>query len=184
MASRIQHPDTWPFFKAGNMETSAEMAYFLRDTGIEPDHGRLWVVRHRAAAAFFARMGVQVSFSNRYAIHPHDIRYFSPRGDPWAGRIRSKYKEALRTKPLWVHSCAPFGAQSAFVRFSCTRRLAACAYKAAAELKEKDPSLEVRGTILIFVKDVHKAVNWQAEEFYEKMVAALEEEMRLLNNGY
>ena len=56
-------------------------------------------------------------------------------------------------------------------------------YRAAATLKEKDPALEVRGTVLIFNSDVHKAVNWDSREFYEMMVLALEEEMRLLKAG-
>ncbi|KAH8169763.1 hypothetical protein LIA77_10307 [Sarocladium implicatum] len=182
MAPRIQPPDVAYFFKNGILETTAENAYFLRDTGIEPDHGTLWFVRHRAAAALFRRMGVRVSFSDRYVLHPHHIRLFAPRGDPWMGHIRSRYRKMLEIKPLWVHACS-FGKQPAIVRFSCSRRLAACVYRAAATLKEKDPALEVRGTVLIFNSDVHKAVNWDSREFYEMMVLALEEEMRLLKAG-
>lgn len=177
MASRVMIPDISAFYsRDGTLTTTQENAEFFRETGIESDHGKLWNLTHPEASKF-RQLGIEVSFSNRYAINPYHLRSFAPRGDPWAAYRRSQYKALLQTKPLWVHSVAPYSSNHAAVRQTCTRRLAYCARRAAELLAGEDPPIQVRGTILIFVRDAIKAVNLPAQGFQDMMVMALRKEM-------
>lgn len=183
-ATRIVITDIAGFYsKDGRLTTTPENAQFLRETGIESDHGQLWDLTHPEARKLRKSTTIQVSFSDRYAIHPFHLRAFAPRGDPWAARTRSRYRTMLEREPLWVHSLTPFSASPAVVRHTCSRRLAFCTRRAAQQLAEEDPPVMVRGTVLIIVHDAIKAVNSDSKEFQDMMVEALRKEMRDLEDA-
>jgi hypothetical protein len=181
MATRIVIPDIARFYsRNGTLATTPENAQFFRETGIETDHGLLWNLTHRDADKF-RKMGIEVSFSNRYVVNPYHLRAFAPRGDSWAANRRQRYKSLLENEPLWVHSLVPWSPKPAAVRQTCSRRLAFCTRRAAELLAQEDPPVLVRGTVLISVRDAILAVNMPAQEFQDMMVKALRKEMQDLD---
>ncbi|KAL2210327.1 hypothetical protein CC79DRAFT_1319259 [Sarocladium strictum] len=183
-ATRVVIQDVNAFYsRDGRLTTTAENVQFLRETGIESDHGQLWDLTHPEASKIRKSTNIQVSFSDRYTIHPFHLRAFAPRGDPWAARMRDRYRTMLEREPLWVHSMTIFSASPAAVRFTCSRRLASCTRRAAQQLAEEDPPVMVRGTVMIVVRDPVKAVNSDSKAFQDMMVEALRKEMQDLGDA-
>jgi hypothetical protein len=183
-ATRIVIQDVSAFYsRDGRLTTTPENVQFLRETGIESDHGQLWDLTHPEASKIRKSFNIQVSFSDRYTIHPYHLRAFAPRGDPWAARTRDRYRTMLMREQLWVHSMTVFSASPAVVRFTCSRRLASCTRRAAQQLAEEDPPVMVRGTVMIVVRDPVKAVNSDSKAFQDMMVEALRKEMQDLGDA-
>lgn len=158
---RFVPEDVKRFVKAdGKLLTTRENKEFLLNYDIEPDNGRMTRFLagpdlHRIASDF----NVTFAFSPNHVVHPHDLRYFEPRGHPLAAMKRAEYARKTREQPLWVMVTSAGGA-SAVVRTLTQRRLAravhtaleAVGYQSAPGLS---PTKEIRGT---FWATVHNPI--------------------------
>jgi len=179
---RFVPEDVKRFVKAdGKLLTTRENKEFLLNYDIEPDNGRMTRFLagpdlHRIASDF----NVTFAFSPNHVVHPHDLRYFEPRGHPLAAMKRAEYARKTREQPLWVMVTSAGGA-SAVVRTLTQRRLAravhtaleAVGYQSAPGLS---PTKEIRGTFWATVHNPIKAATQSAERFGKIVAAALDKE--------
>lgn len=172
--------DVKRFVKAdGKLLTTRENKEFLLENDLEPDNGRMTRFAagpelHRLAADFNATF----AFSPRHILHPHDLRYFEPRGHPLAAMKRAEYARRTREQPLWIMVTSVGGA-SAVVRTLTRRRLARAIHAALEAMGYRSapgsgPGREIRGTIWVTVHDPVKAARQSAERFGKVVAAALD----------
>ncbi|UKZ60510.1 uncharacterized protein TrAtP1_001785 [Trichoderma atroviride] len=161
---------------SGTLCTTPETAAFFVKHNIEPDNG--------AARRFTAGPAIQnaakaynavVAFSPRHIVHPHDLRFFDPRGHPLAAARREKYLRKAREEPLWIMVTSA-GATSAVVRVLTQRRLKSAIYRCLEHLGFPNgvgEHKEIRGTVWITLYDPVKASKLPPEPFAEAVARAL-----------
>ncbi|KAK1252656.1 hypothetical protein MKX08_003843 [Trichoderma sp. CBMAI-0020] len=161
---------------SGSLCTTPETAAFFVKHNIEPDNG--------AARRFTAGPAIQnaakaynavVAFSPRHIIHPHDLRFFDPRGHPLAAARRQKYLRKTREEPLWIMVTSA-GAASAVVRVLTQRRLKSAIYRCLEHLGFPNgvgEHKEIRGTVWVTLYDPVKASKLPPEPFAEAVARAL-----------
>ncbi|PNY18160.1 Uncharacterized protein TCAP_07598 [Tolypocladium capitatum] len=163
----------------GRLMTTRENKEFLLAHDLEPDNGRMTRFTagpdlHRLAADFNATF----AFSPRHVVHPHDLRYFEPRGHPLAAMKRAEYARKTRQQPLWI-MVTSVGGPSAVVRTLTRRRLASAIHGALEAMGYRSapgsaPGKEIRGTIWVTIHDPVKAASQSAERFGTVVAAALD----------
>ncbi|KAM0458122.1 hypothetical protein ACHAO4_002848 [Trichoderma viride] len=161
---------------SGTLSTTPETAHFFHKHNIEPDNG--------AARRFTAGPAIQnaakaynavVAFSPRHIVHPHDLRFFDPRGHPLAAARRGKYLRKAHDEPLWIMVTSA-GAASAVVRVLTQRRLKSAIYRCLEHLGFPNgvgEHKEIRGTVWITLYDPVKASKLPPEPFAEAVARAL-----------
>ncbi|KAL6896318.1 hypothetical protein GGI43DRAFT_113200 [Trichoderma evansii] len=160
----------------GTLCTTPETADFFLKHNIEPDNG--------AARRFTAGPAIQnaakaynavTAFSPRHIIHPHDLRFFDPRGHPLAAARREKYLRKSRDEPLWIMVTSA-GAASTVVRVQTQRRLKSAIYRYLEDLGFPNgigEHKEIRGTVWVTLYDPVKASKLRPEPFAEAIARAL-----------
>ena len=84
------------------MTTPENVAFFL-EHDIEPDNGRMARFTPDAELVRIASdHGINFYFSDKHIVHPHDLRFFEPKGHPMAAMKRAKYARKKREQSLWV----------------------------------------------------------------------------------
>ncbi|POR38772.1 Uncharacterized protein TPAR_01022, partial [Tolypocladium paradoxum] len=163
----------------GKLLTTRENKEFLLEHDLEPDNGSMTRFTagpelHRLAADFNATF----AFSPRHILHPHDLRYFEPRGHPLAAMKRTEYARKTQEQPLWIMVTSVGGA-SAVVRTLTRRRLASAIHEALEALGYRSapgsgPVKEIHGTLWVTVHSPIKAASQSAERFGKVVAAALD----------
>ncbi|GFP53202.1 hypothetical protein TASIC1_0002038600 [Trichoderma asperellum] len=160
----------------GTLCTTPETASIFLQHNIEPDNG--------AARRFTAGPAIQnackayhavTAFSPRHIIHPHDLRFFDPRGHPLAAARREKYLRKSREEPLWIMVTSA-GAASTVVRVQTQRRLKSAIYRCLEDLGLPNgigEHKEIRGTVWVTLYDPVKASKLPPEPFAEAIARAL-----------
>ncbi|KAM0472399.1 hypothetical protein ACHAPX_008828 [Trichoderma viride] len=161
---------------SGTLHTTPETAHFFVKHNIEPDNG--------AARRFTTGPAIQnatkafnavVAYSPRHIVHPHDLRFFDPRGHPLAAARREKYLRKSREEPLWIMVTSA-GAASTVVRVMTQRRLKSAIYRCLEDLGFPNgvgEHKEIRGTVWITLYDPVKASKLPPEPFAEAIARAL-----------
>ncbi|KAJ6444107.1 3-isopropylmalate dehydrogenase [Purpureocillium lavendulum] len=175
---RFVPEDVKRFVKAdGKLLTTRENKEFLLNYDIEPDNGRM---TRFAAGPDLGKLAsdynVTFAFSPKHVVHPHDLRYFEPRGHPLAAMKRAEYARNTREKPLWIMVTSAGGA-SAVVRTLTQRRLARAIHKALEAMGYRSglsPTKEIRGTFWATIHNPIKAATHSAERFGKAVAAALD----------
>ncbi|RFU71945.1 hypothetical protein TARUN_10317 [Trichoderma arundinaceum] len=159
----------------GRLYTTPESRDFFVTNNIEPDNG--------AARRLTSGPGLQdaskaynatIAFSPRHIIHPHDLRFFDPRGHPLAAARRAKYLRKSREEPLWIMITSA-GAASV-VRTLTQRRLKSAIYRSLEGLGlvgGAGSQREIRGTLWITLHDPVKASKLPPGPFGEAVAKAL-----------
>ncbi|GAO18323.1 uncharacterized protein UV8b_04386 [Ustilaginoidea virens] len=181
-ASRFVTPD-------GRLLTTLENRDFFLEHGIEPDNGRMTRFAPTSELSrLCADLGTALAYSPRHVIHPHDLRYFEPRGHPLAVQKRSQYAAKARRQPLWIMTTSA-GAGAAVVRTLTQRRLTRSVYEALDALgyrsaggdgggganmaDEANKANKIRGTLWIAIHQPLKAASQPAERFGRVVAQAL-----------
>jgi hypothetical protein len=159
----------------GKLYTTRETRDFFVKHNLEPDNG--------AARRFTTGPAIQnmskayhatTAFSPRHIIHPHDLRFFDPRGHPLAAARRAKYLRKSLEEPLWIMITGA-GAASV-VRTLTQRRLKSAIYRSLEDLGFRNGiggQKEIRGTLWITLHDPVKASKLPPEPFGEVIAKAL-----------
>ncbi|KAL7917981.1 hypothetical protein ACQKWADRAFT_305431 [Trichoderma austrokoningii] len=168
-AKKFIHP-------SGTLSTTPETAAFFAKHHLEPDNG--------AARRFTTGPAIQnatkayhavVAYSPRHIIHPHDLRFFDPRGHPLAAARRAKYLRKARDEPLWIMVTSA-SSTATVVRVSTQRRLKGAIYRCLAGIGFPNgigETREIRGTVWITLYDPVKAAKLPPEPFAEAIARAL-----------
>ncbi|KAH6607410.1 hypothetical protein Trco_003723 [Trichoderma cornu-damae] len=159
----------------GRLYTTRETRDFFVRHGLEPDNGAARRLTtgpsiQNAAKAYHAT----IAFSPRHIIHPHDLRFFDPRGHPLAAARRAKYLRKSLQEPLWIMITSA-GAASV-VRILTQRRLKRAIYRGLQGLGFPNgvgSSKEIRGTLWITIHDPVKASMLPPEPFGAVVAKAL-----------
>ncbi|KAJ4865036.1 hypothetical protein T069G_01566 [Trichoderma breve] len=159
----------------GKLQTTPETMNFLIEHNLEPDNG--------AARRLTTGPGLQnvskayhatIAFSPRHIIHPHDLRFFDPRGHPLAAARRAKYLRKSQQEPLWIMITGA-GAASV-VRTLTQRRLKSAIYRSLEDLGFRNgvgAGKEIRGTLWITIHNPVAASKLAPEPFGEAVARAL-----------
>ncbi|KAL7818776.1 hypothetical protein V8C44DRAFT_319052 [Trichoderma aethiopicum] len=159
----------------GKLFTSHENRDFLTRYNLEPDNGaarRLTTgpAIQNASKAYNAT----IAFSPRHIIHPHDLRFFDPRGHPLAAARRAKYLRKTLEEPLWIMLTG--AGASSVVRTLTQRRLKCAIYRSLEDLGFPNgvgDGKEIRGTLWITIHDSVKASKLSPWPFGEAVARAL-----------
>ncbi|KAL7940424.1 hypothetical protein V8C42DRAFT_242569 [Trichoderma barbatum] len=159
----------------GRLQTTRETRDFFVTHNLEPDNG--------AARRLTTGPGLQnvskayhatIAFSPRHIIHPHDLRFFDPRGHPLAPARRAMYLRKSLQEPLWIMITGA-GAASV-VRTLTQRRLKASIYRSLENLGFQNgvaKGKEIRGTLWITIHNPVAASKLAPEPFGEAVARAL-----------
>ncbi|KAL7963215.1 hypothetical protein V8C34DRAFT_267524 [Trichoderma compactum] len=159
----------------GKLQTTRGTRDLFLEHNLEPDNG--------AARRLTTGPGLQnvskayhatIAFSPRHIIHPHDLRFFDPRGHPLAAARRAKYLRKSQQEPLWIMITAA-GAASV-VRTLTQRRLKSAIYRSLENLGFQNGvgvQKEIRGTLWITIHDPVVASKLAPEPFGEAVARAL-----------
>ncbi|KAL7822859.1 hypothetical protein V8C26DRAFT_436974 [Trichoderma gracile] len=159
----------------GRLLTNRENRDFLTAHNLEPDNGaarRLTTgpALQNASKAYNAT----IAFSPRHIIHPHDLRFFDPRGHPLAAARRAKYLRKTLEEPLWIMMTG--AGASSVVRTLTQRRLKCAIYRCLEDLGFRNgvgDGKEIRGTLWITIHDPVKASKLSPWPFGEAVARAL-----------
>lgn len=176
-ARRFVQPGT------GTLLTTRENADFFRAHDIEPDNGRMQRLAPDppGLAALAAEYRVVLAFSRLHVVHPHDVRYFDPRGHPLAAMKRLQYARKKADEPLWILFTVRGVGTAAVVRGLTRRRLVGALHGALARLGYARapglaPDREIRGTLWISMLDPIATAARPADRFGRELAAALDRE--------
>ncbi|PTB70563.1 hypothetical protein BBK36DRAFT_1165087 [Trichoderma citrinoviride] len=159
----------------GRLLTNRENRDFFATYNLEPDNGaarRLTTgpALQNASKAYNAT----IAFSPRHLIHPHDLRFFDPRGHPLAAARRDKYRRKTLEEPLWIMLTG--AGASSVVRTLTQRRLKCAIYRSLEDLGFRNGvgnGKEIRGTLWITIHDPVKASKLSPWPFGEAVAKAL-----------
>ncbi|KAL6883858.1 hypothetical protein HDV57DRAFT_431544 [Trichoderma longibrachiatum] len=159
----------------GKLLTNHQNRDFLTKYNLEPDNGaarRLTTgpAIQNASKAYNAT----IAFSPRHIIHPHDLRFFDPRGHPLAAARRAKYLRKTLEEPLWIMLTG--AGASSVVRTLTQRRLKCAIYRSLEDLGFPNgvgDGKEIRGTLWITIHDSVKASKLSPWPFGEAVARAL-----------
>ncbi|KAG6019103.1 hypothetical protein E4U41_003405 [Claviceps citrina] len=165
----------------GRLLTNQVTRDFLVEHDIEPDHGRMtWL----SAGPELSRVGsdftARLAYSPKHVLHPHDLRFFDPRGCPVAAKKRADYARKKQEKPLWIFTTSLAGV-SAVVRHRTQQKLTRSVYEALGELGHPTTvttpgdraRVEVWGTLWITLLDPLRAAGHCPERFGRVVADAL-----------
>ncbi|KAL7938054.1 hypothetical protein V8C35DRAFT_139870 [Trichoderma chlorosporum] len=159
----------------GRLHTTRETRDFFLEHALEPDNG--------AARRLTTGPGLQgvskaynatIAFSPRHIIHPHDLRFFDPRGHPLAAARRAKYLRKSKEEPLWIMITG--SGASAVVRTLTQRRLKSAIYRSLEAMgfgNGVGNMKEIRGTLWITIHNPVAASKLAPEPFGEAVARAL-----------
>lgn len=172
--------DVKRFIKSdGKLLTTRENRDFLLQYDLEPDNGRMTKFTSGPDLSKLASdFNATFAYSPRHIIHPHDLRYFEPRGHPLAAMKRSEYVRKTREQPMWIMITSVGGA-SAVVRTLTQRRMTRAVYAALEKLgyggtDGGSRANSIRGTLWVTVHDPIKAARQSPERFGRIVGAALQ----------
>ena len=174
--------DVSRFVKSGKLLTTRENCDFLVRYGIEPDTGRMERFTTGAGpelARLAAQFNATFAYSPRHVLHPHDLRYFEPRGHPLAAMKRSEYARKVNDEPLWI-MLTSVGGTAAVVRTLTQRKLTRAIHIALQHRGYRSnpqgpqgQAESVRGTLWVTLHNSLRAATKSPEHFGTVLAEAL-----------